>query len=102
MKYALSFRYKKGSLTDYAIKKERLLLDMNKDIDSKTLTTLIAIGLPEFIINKIEREQYQDSTTLFNEVRKYENLYIKNLFPEMSLDIKRKVKKENHAEHAKV
>lgn len=56
VKYALSFRYKKGLLTDYAIKKKRLLLDMNKNIDSKTLTILIAIGLPEFIINKIDRE----------------------------------------------
>lgn len=80
VKYALSFRYKEGSLTDYAIKKEKLLLDMNKNIDSQTLTTLIAIGLPEFIINKIDREQCQDSTSLFNEIRKYENLIYKKSY----------------------
>lgn len=94
-KYALSFRYKEGSLTDYAIKKERLLLDMNKDIDSKTLTTLIAIGLPEFIINKIDKEQCQDSTTLFNEVRKYENLiYKKSSFPKNEFGYKKKTEEK--------
>lgn len=94
-KYALSFKYKEGSLTDYAIKKERLLLDMNKDIDSKTLTTLIAIGLPEFIINKIDKEQCQDSTTLFNEVRKYENLrYKKSSFPKNEFGYKKKTKEK--------
>lgn len=94
-KYALSFRYKEGSLTDYAIKKERLLLDMNKDIDSKTLTTLIAIGLPEFIMNKIDKEQCQDSTTLFNEVRKYENLiYKKPSFPKNEFGYKKKTEEK--------
>lgn len=57
--YALSFRYKEGLLIDYAMKKERLLLDMNKDIDSKTLIALIATGLPEFILNKLGREEYK-------------------------------------------
>ncbi|XP_031848012.1 uncharacterized protein LOC116433731 [Nomia melanderi] len=32
-KYALAFRYKEGSLINYATKKERLILDVNKDID---------------------------------------------------------------------
>lgn len=80
VKYALSFRYKEGPLTEYAIKKEKLLLDMNRDIDSRTLTTLIAIGLPEFIMNKIDREQCLDSTSLFNEIRKYENLIYKKSY----------------------
>jgi len=72
--YALSFKYKEGSLIDYAMRKERLLLDMNREIDTKTLVALIAVGLPEFIMNKIDKELCKDSTILFNEIRKYENL----------------------------
>jgi len=72
--YALSFKYKEGSLIDYAMRKERLLLDMNREIDTKTLIALIAVGLPEFIMNKIDKKLCKDSTTLFNEIRKYENL----------------------------
>ena len=79
--YALSFRYKEGSLIDYAMRKERLLLDMNKNMDTKTLTTLIAVGLPDFIMNKIDREQCEDSTRLFNEIRRYESLMNKKIFP---------------------
>lgn len=73
-KYALAFRYKEGPLIDYAIKKERLILDVNKDIDSKTLIALITTGLPEFIMNRISKEEVQDSTTLFNEIRNYESM----------------------------
>ncbi|XP_059045613.1 uncharacterized protein LOC131841306 [Achroia grisella] len=77
--YAFAFRYKEGLLIDYAMKKERLILDINKSIDSRTLIDLIATGLPGFILNKINREEIKDSTDLFNEIRKYESMiYRKN------------------------
>ncbi|XP_070168213.1 uncharacterized protein [Polyergus mexicanus] len=91
--YALSFRYKEGSLIDYAMRKERLLLDMNKNMDTKTLTTLIAVGLPGFIMDKIDREECEDSTKLFNEIRRYESLVNKKNFlqkKEERLENKRK------------
>lgn len=72
--HALSFKYKDGSLIDYAIKKEKLLLDMRSSIDMGTLVDLIAVGLPEFILNKIDREILKDTVDLFNEVRKYEHM----------------------------
>lgn len=78
--YALSFKYREGLLIDYAMRKERLLLDMNKDMDSKTLITLITTGLPEFIMNRLDREELQDTTDLFNEIRKYESLMNKKNF----------------------
>ena len=65
-----AFRYKEGLLIDYAIKKERLILDINKSINPKTLIDLIATGLPEFILNKINRDDLEDSTDLVNEIRK--------------------------------
>lgn len=74
VKSALLFKYKEGSLLDYAIKKEKLLLEMRKSIDTGTMIDLIAAGLPEFVINKIDREKIQDAAGLFNEVSKYENM----------------------------
>lgn len=52
---------------------------MNKNMDTETLIALIAVGLPEFIINKIDKDEIEDSTDLFNEIRKHENLASKNL-----------------------
>lgn len=78
--YALLFRYKEGSLLDYAIKKERLLLDMRRSIDSGTLVDLVAAGLPEFVLNRIDREALGDTVDLFNEVSKYEHLVNRRSF----------------------
>ncbi|XP_075980032.1 uncharacterized protein LOC142979144 [Anticarsia gemmatalis] len=75
--YALTFRYKEGLLIDYAIKKERLILEINKLIDSKTMIDLIATGLPGFILNKLNRDELNDTTDLFNEIRKYEGMMYK-------------------------
>lgn len=75
--YALAFRYKEGLLIDYAIKKERLILDINKLIDSKTIIDLIATGLPGFILNKLNRDELNTTTDLFNEIRKYEGMMYK-------------------------
>lgn len=75
--YALGFRYKEGLLIDYAIKKERLILDVNKSIDPKTMIDLIATGLPGFILYKLNRDELNDTTGLFNEIRKYENMVYK-------------------------
>ena len=78
--YAFAFRYKDGLLIDYALKKERLILDINKSIDSTTMVDLIATGLPGFILNKLNRDELTDTTALFNEIRKYEGMmYKKNL-----------------------
>ncbi|XP_069362102.1 putative autophagy-related protein 11 [Maniola hyperantus] len=74
---ALAFRYKEGLLIDYAIKKERLILDINKSIDPKTMTDLIATGLPGFILNRLNRDELNNTTDLFNEIRKYEGMIYK-------------------------
>ncbi|ESN98199.1 hypothetical protein HELRODRAFT_184412 [Helobdella robusta] len=76
--YASLFKYKDGSLVDYAIKKEKLLLDMRTSIGTGTLVDLIAAGLPGFVLDKINRQSMEDTVDLFNEVRKYEHLMNKN------------------------
>lgn len=81
---ALLLKYKEGSLLDYAIKKEKSLLEMRRSMDMGTMIDLIAAGLPEFILNKINREEIEDTVSLFNELSKYEHLINyskKNNFP---------------------
>lgn len=78
--YAISYRYKEGPLNVYAMKKEKLLLDMNKYISTKTLMLLIAAGLPELVRNKIDKEKCEDSTGLLREIKKCESLVNKNSF----------------------
>lgn len=76
--YALSFTYKNGSLLDYAIKKERLLLQVRR-YDAGTLIDLIATGLPTFILNRIDREELKETEDLFNEINKYEHMVNKKI-----------------------
>ncbi|CAH0663644.1 unnamed protein product [Spodoptera exigua] len=71
--YALSYKYLNGSLLEYALKKQRLLLEYNSDIDTRTLTDLIVIGLPTHITSKLDRQEVTDPTLLFSALRMHEN-----------------------------
>lgn len=44
IRYAMAFRYQTGSLLEYSIKKEKLLLQIRRTIDDGTLIDLIATG----------------------------------------------------------
>lgn len=74
IRYAILFKYINGSLLDYALKKERILLEMNKTIDNSTLINLIAVGLPEFITDKISRKKLNSPKDLFTELGSLEYL----------------------------
>lgn len=74
IRYALQFRYQVGSLLEYAIKKEKLLLEIRKCIDDGTLIDLIAIGLPNFVADRIDREKLKKTEDLYNEIGKLEHL----------------------------
>lgn len=87
--YAHYFRYKEGSLVQYAIKKERLLLEINKNMDADTMIDRIAFGLPEFIREKIDREKIKDTRDLVNELQRLEGITEK----------KKIFKKEGKSEH---
>ncbi|GBP72374.1 hypothetical protein EVAR_88330_1 [Eumeta japonica] len=73
IRYAMNFKYIQGSMLEYALKKERLLLEINKSIDTQTLIYLIAIGLPNFIMDRIDREDLQEVNDLYNCIRGLEN-----------------------------
>lgn len=72
--YALNYKFLNNSLLDYALKKERILLETNKNIDKITLINLIAAGLPVFIRDKLDRQNLKNTEDLFNELKKYEHL----------------------------
>lgn len=74
VRYAFNYRYKQGSILEYALKKERLLLEVNKSIDTKTVINLIATGLPNYIADRIDREKLETTNDLFNNIRGVEHL----------------------------
>lgn len=80
IKYAISFKYVNGPLFDYALKKERMLLEINKSMDKITLIDLIATGLPDFVTNRINREKLKETESLFNELRSLEHLVKRNTY----------------------
>jgi len=90
-RYALAFRYKEGALINYATKKERLLLDVNKKMDPASLVAIIIAGIPDFIADKIDQDEVKDSTSLFNEIRKYESLTNKKAVKDYKLDNKKRI-----------
>lgn len=77
VRYAILFKYRQGSLLEYALKKERLLLEINKSIDKPTLIDLIATGLPNFIVDKLDRNNLKETEDLFNNIRGLEHLVTK-------------------------
>lgn len=74
IRYSFAFKYQIGSLVDYATKKERLLLEVNDSIDKGTLINLIALGLPNFVSDKINRESLNEIEDLYIEIGKLEHL----------------------------
>lgn len=74
IRYAILFKYRQGSLLEYALKKEKLLLEINKLIDKSTLIDLIVTGLPNFIADEIDRDQLKETEDLFHNIRGLEHL----------------------------
>lgn len=80
IRYAFEFKYHTGSLLEYALKKEKLLLQARKSIDKETLIDLIAVGLPNYVSDRIDREKLKETQDLYNEIGKFEYLMVKKKF----------------------
>lgn len=74
IRYAMSFKYRGGLLLEYALKKEKLLLEVRKSIDTGTLIDLITCGLPNYVADKIDRETLRGTEDLYNELGRLEYL----------------------------
>lgn len=73
-RYSSLFRYKSGSLLEYAVRKKKLLLESRSTIDQGTLIDIIAAGLPDYIADRINSEELLDTRDLFNDIGKLEHL----------------------------
>lgn len=58
-------------LLRYALKKI-LLLEIRKSIDTEIFLDFIALGLPNYVTDKIDREIIQETDDLNNELKKLE------------------------------
>ncbi|KAI4481610.1 hypothetical protein M0802_013891 [Mischocyttarus mexicanus] len=74
---AYTFKYQTGTLQEYAMKKERLLLQVRKSIDTHTLIDLIVIGLPGSVKKNINRGTIENTKDLCNELNRLEGTIIR-------------------------
>lgn len=81
---AIAFKYQAGSFFEYALKKEKLLLEVRRSIDIGTLIDIIAFGSPNYVSDKIGRGTLQRMDDLYNKIRKLEHLFEKNKYDKKS------------------
>ena len=71
--YAIGFKYFSGSLVEYAIKKEKMLTEVDKSMAGKQiLIDLIVFGLPANIQKSLKRNSIDSTLTLRMKLKKYE------------------------------
>lgn len=72
IRYAYLFKHLSGSLLDYAVKKERMLLELDRDLPQLVILDLIVVGLPNHIQNSLNRNTINSIQELYNKLKKYE------------------------------
>lgn len=72
VRYAFSFKFMSGSFVDYALKKERLILEVEKKMTVTTRIKLIVVGLPIEIQDKLDKEEIDSTDVLINLLGRYE------------------------------
>jgi hypothetical protein len=82
VRYAYSFKYIEGfgSMIDYALKKERLLLECERTMTEESRISHIVVGLPTHIQNKLDKEIIETTEDLMNEIQKYNSSTISHEF----------------------
>lgn len=83
VRFAYNYRYMGGSLVDFSVKKERLLLEVEKSISHTSRINAIVISLPLTVQDKLDREEIHTTDELMNTLRKYET-YSYKIKSEMS------------------
>lgn len=77
VRFAYHYKYINGSLIDYALKKERLILEMESSMSNISRINLIVMGLPFNIQDKLDKEEINSTDLLFNRIRMYDTGYNK-------------------------
>lgn len=81
--YAYTFRYINGPLIDYALKKERLLLETESTMTAVSRINHIVVGLPFHIQDRLDKEEITTTERLMNQLRRYTQAYPKTNKAEM-------------------
>lgn len=68
IEYALGFKYLAGSYADYAMKKLRLLLEVERNMTVDSRINLIVFGLPPNVRRCIDKKNVKDVESLMNEL----------------------------------
>ncbi|KAK2578301.1 hypothetical protein KPH14_011923 [Odynerus spinipes] len=69
--YAYKFKWISGSLLDYALKKEKLLLETEPEMTTTSRINHIVVGLPSDIHEKLDKEEITTTEKLMNQLRRY-------------------------------
>ena len=69
---AISYRYFSGSLSEYAIKKENLLINFHSKMDDVMKITLIILGLPISIQEKIDPSEISSVGKLLSKLNSFD------------------------------
>lgn len=72
-KRAVEFRYIGGKLSEYAIKKQKLLVDDEKSIPDIMIIKLIVAGLPNYLLEKLDKNKIKSTDNLIFELMRLEN-----------------------------
>ena len=72
MEYAFGLKYLAGSYSDYAIKKLRLLLDVEREMTVESRMNLIVFGLPSEVRRRIDKKDISGIDSLMNELSLFE------------------------------
>lgn len=70
--YAFNFKYLAGSYTDYTIKKEKLLLELNRDLSSLTILDLVIVGLPDQVTKTLNKNNVKTIDDLRQKIKKFD------------------------------
>ncbi|XP_073968293.1 uncharacterized protein [Bombus fervidus] len=90
VRYAYNFKYISGSFVEYAIKKERLILEVRRKTSEGTRINLIVIRLPIYIQDKIDTETVQSTNDLIGLLGQYEDQTKRKKIQESNVRLDRK------------
>lgn len=72
IRYAFNFKYFSGSYIDYAIRKEKMLLDLDRNLPDLMILDLIVVGLPNHVQNSLNRNSVTSVKILHSKLKKFE------------------------------
>lgn len=73
IRYAFLYSYVGGSLINFAVKKEKMLLELDRDLSAQTILDLVIVGLPIKIQNSLNKSAVKDIEALHQKLKKYES-----------------------------